>query len=269
MARIEIRPMTPHLGAEVFGYSARDGLSDEIRAAFLRHKVLAFRGQQLSTEQFKAFGEAWGPLAQQLLPEKTVAGHPQVQILEHDADHPPEYAWHTDLSWHPTPPAATILLERELPSVGGDTMFVDMGVAYRDLSERMKRYLDGMLAIHDRTPQLALRGLPSTVIDEFRSQHPPHEHPVVRTHPETKQPHLFVNGAFTTRVKDLPRHESASLLAFLFSLTEVREYQCRVRWEPGTMLIWDNRAVQHYAVSDYMPERRRMERVIIAGDRPY
>src|SRR4051812_17477711 len=98
MPQIEIRPMTPHIGAEVFGYSAaRDGLRDEIRAAFLRHKVLAFRGQKLSTDEFKAFGKAWGPLGQQLLPEKTVPGHPQVQILEHDVDHPPEYAWHSDL----------------------------------------------------------------------------------------------------------------------------------------------------------------------------
>lgn len=268
----EVRPIGRNCGAEIIGYRAQDaaqsGIPAELRAAFLRYKVLVFRDQELSTAQLKAFGQAWGPLAQQVLPERTVPGHPEVQILEHDEQHPPDYYWHADLTWHPTPPLGAILLSRELPSVGGDTLFADMEAAHAGLSDRMKTYLQGLVAIHDRTMPLHRRGVSPLAIYEFQQKFAPSEHPVVRTHPETGRPLLFVNGAYTTKIKGVPMEESRHVLDFLFTLTDVPEYQCRVRWQPGTMTMWDNRAVQHYAVGDYMPERRRMERVVIAGDRP-
>jgi taurine dioxygenase len=267
-----VRPLTPSIGAEVVGLAARDvaeaGLPGELRRAFVTHKVLVLRDQQLDTEALAAFAAAWGPLAEQVLPEQTVPDHPEVQILEHDADRPPEYLWHTDLSWHPTPPLGAVLAARVLPPAGGDTLFADMGAAYAGLSDRMQRYLHGLAAVHDRTPQLLARGLPTALIDDFRRRFPPVEHPVVRTHPESGERVVFVNASFTTSISGVPRRESEHLLAFLFSLTAVPEYQLRVRWEPGTVVLWDNRAVQHYAISDYWPERRVMERVVIAGDRP-
>ena len=204
-----------------------------------------------------------------MLPERTVPDHPEVQVLEHDVDHPAEYTWHTDLSWHPTPPLGAVLLARTLPPTGGDTMFADMALAHAGLSDRMQAYLGGLMAVHDRTPQLVARALPASVIDEFRSRFPPVEHPVVRTHPETGAPTVFVNPAFTTRLVDVPRRESDQILTFLYALTAVPEHQCRVTWSEGTMVMWDNRVVQHYAVSDYWPHRRVMERVVLAGDRPY
>jgi taurine dioxygenase len=155
----------------------------------------------------------------------------------------------------------------ELPEVGGDTLFADMEAAYDGLGREMRNMIDGLVAVHDFV-QVFGHGRSAEELAELREKYPPAEHPVVRTHPVTGRRSLYVNVAFTTRIKGLSPEESTQLLRYLYKQATVPERQCRFRWEPNSFALWDNRCVQHYAVSDYFPQRRVMERVTIVGDRP-
>ncbi|MEM8827584.1 MAG: TauD/TfdA family dioxygenase, partial [Pseudomonadota bacterium] len=150
---------------------------------------------------------------------------------------------------------------------GGDTLFTNMNAAYERLSEEMKRAISGMTAVHDIARVFAKRlGKPP---EELHDKYPPQEHPVVRTHPETSEQTLYVNGAFTSHINGLSTAESDWLLDRLYRTAHDPEIQCRFRWRAGSIAFWDNRACQHFAVSDYYPARRVMERATIAGDRPF
>jgi taurine dioxygenase len=155
----------------------------------------------------------------------------------------------------------------ELPPVGGDTLFADMEAAYDGLGDAMKAMLADLVAVHDFTKVFGGR-LSAEKLAETRAAYPPAEHPVIRTHPVTGRRSIYVNAAFTSHIVGLTRTESDDLLAYLYAQAEVPERQCRFRWEPGSFALWDNRCAQHYAVSDYWPQRRVMERVTIVGDRP-
>ena len=154
-----------------------------------------------------------------------------------------------------------------MPAVGGDTLFANMVLAYELLPENMKEAITGRVAIHDIARVFAKRLNKSA--EELRERYPPVEHPIVRTHPETGESVLYVNTAFTSHIKDMDRDESAQLLRTLYLTAANPEIQCRFRWEKGALAFWDNRASQHFASSDYFPQVRKMERVTIAGDRPF
>ncbi len=154
-----------------------------------------------------------------------------------------------------------------MPDVGGDTLFCDMYAAYEGLDDDVRASLDGLRAVHDFTHTFG-RLLDADALARKQKEFPPAEHPVVRTHPETGRKALYVNAAFTSHVVDLPRDESKQLLDLLYRQATVPEYQCRFHWRPDSIAFWDNRAVQHYAVSDYWPQHRVMERVTIIGDTP-
>ncbi|WP_420451423.1 TauD/TfdA dioxygenase family protein [Ilumatobacter sp.] len=276
-AGIEVRPISGVHGAEVDGIDLSTDLDDEavaaIRSAFVEHHVLVFRDQDLSPEQQLAFGRRFGELDT----------HP---FVEGNADHPelldvvtvPEDrinfggGWHTDVTFLDEPDLGSILYAVELPPTGGDTLFADQQAAYDALSPTMRGMLDGLVAVHTAGPQYA-EGGQSTKSAEMSTKNSDLaartvEHPVVRTHPESGRKGLYVNRAFTTRIRGLARAESDAILEFLLTHATHERFTCRVRWEPGTLTMWDNRSVQHYALHDYAGHRRHMRRITVQGDRP-
>jgi taurine dioxygenase len=178
-----------------------------------------------------------------------------------------ENIWHSDVSWREVPALGSVLRAREVPPVGGDTLFSDMTAAYEGLDDEVKRRIDGLSAVHDFTQSFGV-GMPPERLAEMQTRFPAVEHPVVRTHPRTGRRILYVNAIFTSHIVGMPREESDALLDFLFQQASIPEYQCRFRWQKNSIAFWDNRSVQHYAVNDYWPQPRVMERVAIVGDRP-
>ena len=179
--------------------------------------------------------------------------------------------WHSDVTWRVEPSLGSILRALEVPPVGGDTLFADMYRAYDGLSDAVKEKIDGRVAVHDFGHfrlRMRKQGKSEAEIEEFNRAYPMVEHPVVRIHPETGRKGLYVNAAFTQHIVGLDKDESDSLLRHLYAQAAIPEYQCRFRWQANSIAFWDNRASQHYAVSDYWPAVRRMERVTIVGDRP-
>jgi taurine dioxygenase len=275
-ANIGIRPLTPHIGAEVDGVDLSQPLSDgqlsDIRRAFLDWSVLVFRNQRISRAQHKAFGAHFGPL--HVHPLKAAHAYdggddPEVLLVKTTAKskYTAGDGWHTDVSCDEKPPMGSMLYVTEVPpNGGGDTLFADMYRAFESLSEPMQRFLETLTAVHDGArPYLGSYGYQPPTGQTY----PKHEHPVVTRHPETGRKVLFVNSGFTTHIKGLRPFESKALLDMLFDhIATTPSLTCRVRWEPGTLTFWDNRCTQHHAVWDYFPESRYGERVSIVGDRP-
>jgi taurine dioxygenase len=269
---IDVRPMTPKCGADIHGVDLSRPLDDaglaEIHRALVEHGVIFFRDQTMTPEQQKAFGRRFGELHIHPAYPRLLEGHPEIMIIYADATSTRVAGedWHSDVSCDPEPPLGTILHMLEVPPVGGDTLFASMYAAYEALSDPMKRLLEGMTAIHDG--EHVYRGRYEGVVQEGQV-FPRAEHPVIRTHPVTGRKALFVNRLFTTRIVQLAAAESEAVLGFLFRHVETPELQCRFRWEPGSVAFWDNRAVQHHALWDYYPHRRRGLRVTIRGDKPF
>ena len=266
----EVRQLSPVLGAEVQGLDLRELNDDsfaELQDAFTAFKVLFFRDQDWSIQQHLDFANRFGELEDHpFLPSKD--GNPEVIRFAKDEETVGvENQWHSDVSWRQTPSLGSVLRSVEVPPVGGDTLFADMCAAYDGLSDEFKQRIDGRTAIHDFTHSFGLM-MDDATRKERQKEFPPAEHPVVRTHPVSGRKILYVNRIFTSHIVGIPREESDSLLEQLYAQAAVPEYQCRFRWEKNSVAFWDNRAVQHYAASDYWPQTRIMERVTIIGDRP-
>jgi taurine dioxygenase len=272
-----VAPVTPRIGAEIEGIDLGGPLShdaiEEIRQALLTYKVLFFRDQDITQEQHIAFGRRFGELEVHPATPKDQA-HPEIFHLRTIPNSLPDIdgkrtganVWHSDVSWRATPSMGSILLGRTIPPVGGDTMWADMVAAYEGLSPAMKEWLCTLTAVHDGSIFAVLKGESR---ESFWEQFPPQEHPVVRTHPETGARALYVSSPFTTHIKGLSKKESDWLLDHLYSQAMVPEYQVRFRWRKNSVAFWDNRACQHYAVGDYAPAPREMERVTIIGDKQF
>ena len=273
---LAFRQINGAIGAEVAGIDLSAPLSDEsfaaVHAGFVKYQVLVFRDQDITLDQQIAFGRRFGELSvHPFSPNR--ADKPEVIQLDYSKDNPPELTdvWHSDETFRDTPPMATILRCRVCPDHGGDTMFASMVAAYRGLSDRMKNYIHGLEAQHDFKPFRTLFGSNPEHISKLRNledRFPNPWHPVVRVHPVTKRRSLFVNPQFTTRIRGMKEDESTTLLQYLYRQASVPEYQLRVKWRPNTIVMWDNRSVQHYAVHDYYPQQRTMERITVAGDKP-
>ena len=269
-ARFTVSPLNPRIGAEISGIDLRETLDDEtlaeIRRALLVHKVIFFRDQAITQEQHIAFARRFGDLE---VHPMTPPGQPNREIFKLRGG--PEGRsggdiWHSDVSWRALPSMGSMLIGRTIPETGGDTMWADMTAAYEGLSPAMKDWVERLTAIHDGA--LFARHM-NISVEEFHRQFPPQEHPVVRTHPETGERILYVNRNFTTRIVGLNQRESDWLLDHLCAQASIPEYQCRFRWQPNSIAFWDNRSCQHYAIDDYRPSLREMERVTVIGDRPY
>jgi taurine dioxygenase len=271
-AAIEVRRLTPHCGAEIQGIDLARPLDEptfeQLNKVLAEHCVIFFRDQTITPEQHKALGRRFGELHLHPAYPMLLPGHPEIMVIHADetSKRIAGEDWHSDVSCDPEPPLGTILCMLELPPVGGDTLFASMYAAYEALSSPMKRLLEGMTAIHDG--EQAYRGRYEGVKEEGKV-YPKAEHPVIRTHPVSGRKALFVNRTFTTRITQLAAHESAALLEMLYRHLETPEFQCRFQWQPGSIAFWDNRCVQHHAMWDYYPNRRRGLRVTIRGDRPF
>jgi taurine dioxygenase len=272
--RFRVRPVGVSVGAVIEGVDLRrpcdNDLQEALAEALRDWKVIFFRDQDLTIEQHAAFAARWGILTDDTLAATTAArAEDNVVVFVRDAATPGlENEWHSDGTFRPVPTMGTILRAIEVPEVGGDTLFADMGAAYDGLSDATKERIDGLVAEHDWIQTFGL-GMDKETREELRKDFPAVQHPVVRTHPETGRKTLYVNRAFTQRIVDLPPEEGKELLEHLYRQAAIPEYQCRYRWHAGDVAFWDNRSTQHYASSDYFPQRRVMERITVIGDRPY
>jgi taurine dioxygenase len=273
---LDIKPIAGALGAEIHGVDLSaeldSGTVAAIRRALLDHLVIFFRDQDLPPERFLAFARRFGtPVEYPLV--KGIEGYPEivrVAKLEHETVNFGGI-WHSDTTYLEIPPMGTLLVARDVPPVGGDTLFANMYLAYESLSDGMKRLLEGLKGVSTsvkadatRTREDRIKSDPTTQSrHEFIA-----EHPVVRTHPETGRKALYVNIAHTVRFAGMTEEESAPILRYLFQHQVRPEFTCRFAWRVGSLAFWDNRAVQHNPVNDYHGYRRVMHRITVAGDRP-
>ena len=270
---MKLKCLTPHLGAEVLDLRIAEIATDpelaaSVRDAFDEHRVLLFRNQQIDREQHKAFGRIFGAL--HVHPSKAslgAGGDPELFTVRtrDGTTHVNGGRWHMDVSCEPAPPAASILRLLTGPTVGGDTVFANMHLAFELLSAPIRELLMHLRADHDGLQDLRWYG----VEPKPGQTYPSATHPAVTAHPRTGRPTLFVNEAFTARFTDLSTLESDALLRMLFDhIARNPALHCRVTWQPDTIVMWDNLAVQHHAVWDYVPSERRGERVSVLADSP-
>ena len=278
---MRIEPLTCAIGAELTGVQLADAVHDDglftaIRAALLQHKVVFLRDQDLGRADHVAFARRFGELE-----DHPVAGsdpeHPGLVRIYKSPDQPNdryENAWHTDATWRDVPPLGCVLRCVECPPVGGDTMWANMALAYEKLPEDIKAKIARLRARHSIEASFGA-AMPIEKRLALKAQFPDAEHPVVRTHEETGEKVLFVN-AFATHFTNYHTPErvrygqdavpgASQLLNYLISQAQIPEYQVRWRWQPNSVAIWDNRSTQHYAVMDYPPCHRKMERAGIKG----
>jgi taurine dioxygenase len=275
MTQLTIEPVTAIIGAQIAGIDLGEPLDEatqaEIEAALGEYHVLFFRDQNITPEQQIAFTRHFGPIAAQPFAPK-YGTNPEMIVL--DQTHPKDEgadAWHSDNTFMAEPPMGSVLRAIQIPEIGGDTCFANTIAAYEALSPAIQRLVDGLTAVHDITKPLQkgiAAGHATANLAEVQAQWPPVEHPVARTHPVTGKKSLYVNRNSTTHLVGLSERENEALLPMLTDHIRSPEFQCRFSWDTNSVVFWDNRSVQHFAVPDYST-RRIMNRVTIAGDKPF
>lgn len=279
--KIVVEPVTPMIGADVSGVSLAevdDRSFAEIYDAWIRHKVLFFHDQtDFSSVHMEKLGRRFGEVDSPPKALPTAAEAPNVAVIETNSGRKTytDY-WHTDLAYKRRPASVSILRARVVPRTGGDTLWVNMEAAYDELPDEVKDRVDRLRTFNSYEKSLrtyndyALRDgrelLSEEVIARRLTEHPPVEHPLVRTHPVTGNRSIYMSINATTHIVGLERAESDELLDFLYRLSNKPEHQVRLRWKADTVAIWDNRSTRHYANSDYFPEQRIMERVMCVGE---
>ena len=278
---LQIRPVTPHLGAEVNGISLRhapDSALAEVQEAFAAHGVLFFPEQNLSPDDLLAVTARFGGVLR--VPYvQGMDSHPDIIAVLKEADERRISTfggtWHSDFSFLPEPPDATLLQAAELPPVGGDTIWANQYLAYETLSPGLQRMLDPLRAVHTGWPHGTMGPGPDAAVSrsiKMTRNDPSADrevlHPVVRVHPVTGRKALFVNPVYTQRFADMSVAESKPLLDFLHAHCTRPEFQCRLRWQDGMLVMWDNRSTLHLAINDYDGHRRLLYRTTLAGAKP-
>ena len=280
---IDVRPLSGHTGAEIHGVDLGEPLTAEvlaqIRATLLQWKVVFFRDQDLTPAQHIAFGRQFGqvtpahPTHPAAIPE-----YPEILVLDNEAYERSERMaggpsiesrWHTDVTFVPNPPMASILRGVVVPPYGGDTQFTNLAVAYETLSEPLQQLCDRLHAVHHNYLPIKRGELPVALKEQFQSKDIRSVHPVVRVHPESGEKVIFVNPNFTSHIVELTRQEGAHLLALLYEHLSSAPFTCRFHWEPNSIAFWDNRATCHLVPTDIPPGMHRsMQRITLAGDVP-
>jgi taurine dioxygenase len=273
---ITVTPLTPAIGAEISGVDIATDLSNstiaEIRKAFLEYLVVFFRRQSLTPARLVEFARRFGEIDYYPF-VKGMDEYPEVVEVAKRPDEVINFGglWHTDTSYLEVPPMGSVLYAREVPAVGGDTLFANMYLAYDALSDGMKALLEGLYGVNSadkpdaavtRVHRIADRPNDASGIITTAA------HPIVRTHPETGRKALYCSNAHTTKLDGMSVEESQPLLEYLYAVQQREELQCRFHWEPGSVALWDNRCAQHNALNDYHGHRRTMYRVTLKGERP-
>jgi taurine dioxygenase len=267
---VELRHLSPSIGTEVHGVDLREPLTDDLfkylNSLLVDRKVIFFRDQDITSDQHMDFARKWGEL--EVLPflDYDADDNEILLITRGPGERGKENVWHTDVSWRECPSLGSVLRALKVPEVGGDTMWCDMVAVYEALSPAMKEMIADLRAIY------SVEGIArqeAVDVDAVLAQFPPQEHPVVRTHPESGKKLLYLATGHLQRIKGLGRDESNMLVSQLTSYASIPEFQCRFHWEPNSIAFWDNRSTQHYAISDYFPQERHMQRVTIKGDKPF
>jgi taurine dioxygenase len=276
MTQFQVKRLAGALGAEIHGIDLAAGLTEslaaQVRQVFLEHQVIFFRDQALTPEQLLRFAQSMGqPIEYPFV--KGLPGYPviiEVKKLEHERSNFGGI-WHSDTTYLAQPPMGSMLLAREVPPYGGDTLFASQYLAYENLSEGMRKLLDPLVAINSSAKADVSKTREDRIASDGRAEARKDyesEHPVVRTHPETGRKALYVNVAHTVRFRGMSEEESAPLLHYLHQHQVKPEFTCRFSWQPGSLAFWDNRCVQHNPVNDYHGFRRVMHRITLAGDTP-
>jgi taurine dioxygenase len=269
-------------GAELSGVDASKPLGAEVvaelRRALAEHCAIFLRDQVLTPDQQKAFARHFGPLAQTPF-IKPLEGHPEMMRIVREPQESKKLnfggRWHSDMTFSPEPVLGTCLYARESPAVGGDTVWSNQMLAFEALSPALQKLLEGLRVMHSAKRSYGPQGtyadddLKSMRIQASEDALKEQAHPCIRTHPETGRKILFVNWVYAIRFEGMTEEESAPLLDFLNRHSQRPEFQIRFRWRQGSLALWDNRSTQHIAVNDYPGYRRVMDRVTIAGDKPF
>jgi len=271
---VEVIPQTNSIGAEIRGLDLSRRLGDEaferLRQAFLDHQVIFMRGQPLAPRQYQDFALRFGRLEEYLF-AAGLEGFPCITEIVKTENETGGFGdfWHSDSTYLETPPAITLLHARQLPPQGGDTLFKNMYAVYDELSPGLQATLASLRVVNSAS------GVPrgEDIYEAVKSRNSERRdqsaiHPAIRRHDATGRCAVYVNGAHSLRFDGMTRDESLPLLRYLFACVARPEHQFRLRWEPGTLAMWDNRCTQHYAINDYHGHRRVMHRIIVAGDRP-
>jgi taurine dioxygenase len=272
---VQVKKLTGGCGAEVLGVDLKAMSNrqwDEVQAAFAEHGVVFFREQALTPEQHIEFARRWAPIDVNRF-FTAVKGYPEIAEVRKEPAQKTNIGggWHTDHSYDPEPAMGSILLARELPEEGGDTLFANMYRAFETLSPGLQRTLEGMRAVHGSAHVFGAKGVNAANPESaarYGNQHLAGDdvvHPVVIRHPLSGRKSLYVNPGFTLRFEDWSVEDSRPLLEHLYRHASRPEFTCRFRWREGSIAFWDNRATWHYAANDYNGERRLMHRITVAG----
>lgn len=268
---MQVRQLTGHIGAEITDTdlsNPKPDFIDKIKKIWLDHKVLVFRDQNITREEHIAFGRCFGEL--EIHPfAPSPENYPEIVKIK--SDDKVQYAasnWHSDVTWRQEPSMGSILHGRVIPDVGGDTSFANAAEAYNRLPETVKELVDELYAIHDFTKAFGPR-MTDEEREEKYKEYPPARHPVIRTHPETGERSIYTNRAFVTHIEGVSDKESRKLTHILERAVLDPSIQCRIKWAANTVVMWDNRIVQHHAANDFYPQTRHVERVTVVGDKPF
>ena len=277
MQRYHLNKLSPELGAEISGIDLSKDFSEEIQNKIyddlIQYKVLFFREQTITPQFHVEFAKSFGSIEEPHPVYPNVDGFPEIVLLENDKNHPPDTdEWHTDVTFKNDPPFASILYSKIIPEVGGDTLWSSLSKIYDALPNELKAQIENLRAIHDmgsfRNHYMNDDNRESSVklnkgFEEFGNA----VHSVVKVHPISGEKFLYINPSFTSQIVGMTTTDSNNLLSYLFNFMCKPEFQIRFKWTPNTLVIWDNRCTMHYAIGDYMPNKRVMHRVTVLNDR--
>ena len=276
MSSFQIKKLTPNIGAEIIGKNIFDNLTtticDKIYDTLIENKVVFFRNQRLANDQHINFAKSFGEIEPPHPVYPHVEQYPEIVLLENDGNRPPDTdVWHTDVTFKPNPPFASILYSKIIPPSGGDTLWSCLSSIYNALPNDIKKYLETLNALHDmgdfRNTFVKNEPVgPAEKLNKGFIKFGSAIHPVVKTHPITNRKLIYVNPGFTNHIVGLNSTDSNNLLNYLFTFMNKPEFQIRFKWSENTIAMWDNRCTMHYAIGDYAPHHRKMHRVTILND---
>mgnify|MGYP001456052088 FL=1 len=277
MREYSLEQLTPTIGAEISNIDLSQDLSeeklDQIYQDLIDYKVIFFRNQEISPKNHIALAKSFGEIEPPHPVYPHVKDFPEIVLLENDANNPPDTdEWHTDVTFKSDPAFASILYSKIIPPSGGDTLWCSLSAIYEALPDDTKKYLETLRAVHD------MGSFRNNFIDDDNEKSAQNVnegfqkfgnaiHPMVKVHPISKNKLLYINPGFTSQIVGMNMTDSNNLLTYLFNFMNKPEFQIRFKWSANTIAIWDNRCTMHYAIGDYMPHHRQMNRITVLNDK--